>query len=393
LHFHLCRPCRLLPYLLVPNDPHRGHGLPIRKTSCVWIPGGRGQEVIAKQRFSAATRNPVVWQKHYKAKTPDEGLSQQHFCKSFYYLSTLDLNKCNEGTGVPSVTADRLYDLDIKVPSFCIQKHIVDIIGSIDEKIQIDQFAISQLKKTVEEVFTHWFLRFAYPCESGQPFRETKDPKKFSKDFGTTIPSNWSVDRLGKHIKIKKGISYSSDDLLGNGIPMISLGSFATDGSFISFGMKTYSGKYCEKDVVKPFDLLLCCTQQTAIDKENGQDVIGRAMICPDIFKGSDVVISTDIAKIEVDDSLNVWYLKELLSKDFLHRYLSGFANGTKIKHLDTDGLLDCPALVPDPGILSKFGKYASSAYQKISALSFEILELKKQKETLLPLLLNGEVS
>src|SRR5574344_633307 len=54
----------------------------------------------------------------------------------FYYLSTLDLNKCNEGTGVPSVTADRLYDLDIKVPSFCIQKHIVDIIGSIDEKIQ-----------------------------------------------------------------------------------------------------------------------------------------------------------------------------------------------------------------------------------------------------------------
>src|SRR5574344_2143823 len=127
------------------------------------------------------------------------------------------------------------------------QKHIVDIIGSIDEKIQIDQFAISQLKKTVEEVFTHWFLRFAYPCESGQPFRETKDPKKFSKDFGTTIPSNWSVDRLGKHIKIKKGISYSSDDLLGNGIPMISLGSFATDGSFISFGMKTYSGKYCEK--------------------------------------------------------------------------------------------------------------------------------------------------
>jgi type I restriction enzyme S subunit len=269
----------------------------------------------------------------------------------------------------------------------------MDIIGSIDEKIQIDQFAISQLKKSVEELFTHWFLRFAFPCESGQPFRETKDSIKFSKDFGTTVPSNWSVDRLGKHIKIKKGISYSSDDLLGNGIPMISLGSFATDGSFISSGMKTYSGKYCEKDVVKPFDLLLCCTQQTAIDKENGQDVIGRAMICPDIFKGSNVVISTDIAKIDVDDSLNVWYLKELLSKDFLHRYLSGFANGTKIKHLDTDGLLDCPVLVPNPGILSKFGKYASSAYQKISALLFEILELKKQKETLLPLLLNGEVS
>src|SRR5574344_2093498 len=89
LHFHLCRPCRLLPYFLVPNDPHLGHGLPIRKTSCVWIPGGREQEVIAKQRFSAATRNPVVWQKYYKAKTLYKSLSQQHFCKSFYLFLNL----------------------------------------------------------------------------------------------------------------------------------------------------------------------------------------------------------------------------------------------------------------------------------------------------------------
>ena len=81
LHPHLRR---LLSCLFFLSDPSRGRGLPIRKTSCVWVRGGRGREAIAKQRFNAATRDPVVWQRHHKAKASGKKLGQQHFCKSFY---------------------------------------------------------------------------------------------------------------------------------------------------------------------------------------------------------------------------------------------------------------------------------------------------------------------
>lgn len=63
----------------------------------------------------------------------------------YYYISTIDLNKYNEGTTIPSLTIKTLYELDIPYFPLEEQQHIVDIIGSIDDKIENNNKFIDKL--------------------------------------------------------------------------------------------------------------------------------------------------------------------------------------------------------------------------------------------------------
>ena len=73
----------------------------------------------------------------------------------YYYISTLNLNKFNEGTTIPSLTTKTLYEIDVPEHSLNYQQHIVDIIGSLDDKIEsnnkiiekIDKLGLSKYKK------------------------------------------------------------------------------------------------------------------------------------------------------------------------------------------------------------------------------------------------------
>ncbi len=46
----------------------------------------------------------------------------------YYYLCTVNLNKYNEGTTIPSLTTKTLYELEVPLHSLSHQQHIVDII-------------------------------------------------------------------------------------------------------------------------------------------------------------------------------------------------------------------------------------------------------------------------
>lgn len=46
----------------------------------------------------------------------------------YYYISTLNLNKLNEGTTIPSLTTKTLYEVEIPIHSLTHQQYIVDII-------------------------------------------------------------------------------------------------------------------------------------------------------------------------------------------------------------------------------------------------------------------------
>ena len=64
----------------------------------------------------------------------------------YYYISTLNLNKFNEGTTIPSLTTKTLYEIDVPEHSLNYQQHIVDIIGSLDDKIENNNKIIEKMR-------------------------------------------------------------------------------------------------------------------------------------------------------------------------------------------------------------------------------------------------------
>lgn len=121
----------------------------------------------------------------------------------YYKLSQIDFNYYNEGTTIPSLRTETLYKIDIDLPKKNIQKKVVNLLNTIDEKIENNQKIIANLEELSQTLFKRWFVDFEFPDENGNPYKSSGG-EMIDSELGE-IPSGWKVDELGNYIKIKSG--------------------------------------------------------------------------------------------------------------------------------------------------------------------------------------------
>jgi type I restriction enzyme S subunit len=171
---------------------------------------------------------------------------------------------------------------------------------------------------------------------------------------------------------------------------MLNLATFMPGGGdYKADGLKHFLGDYPKSNTLKPYDLIMCNTQQTAIKFET--DIIGRAMLTPDVFDG-DVVFSHHVNVIRTDDESLKYYLLFLFNSNYFHKYISGFTNGTNILGLSFNGVEDYLLEIPSHDLLTKFGAVVLETEKKKSAIFKENQQLGELRDFLLPMLMNGQV-
>lgn len=313
-----------------------------------------------------------------------------------YYLQSkygkFQIQRNCTGSTVLGISIRTFDMIQILLPEFEVQKKIGSLLYDLDKKISNNYLIVSQLDKVKQYTFQYWFLQYEFPSGNNMPYKSSCGKMKFNEKLNREIPEEWSVGRLGEYIEPERGISYSSADLEGEGIPMINLNSFNIDSTYKESGLKTYSGNYTQKKQIKAYDLLVCATQQTAIDLVNDTDVIGKSFIMPDIFH-SDIVMSMDVIKLNVDKQHSNYYLDMLFKQKFFHNYITGFANGTKIKHLNIEGILNYVTEIPPKSILNQFDEFAYDIERQKSLIIKENRELYLIRESLMPMLISGQLS
>ena len=114
----------------------------------------------------------------------------------FYKLSQLDLSTYNEGSAVPSLTTSTLNQIEIDIPTLEEQKRIVDILTSLDDKIELN----NQMNQTLEEIasllYKRWFVDFEFPDDKGKPYKSSGG-EMVDSELGM-IPKRWEVKELGE---------------------------------------------------------------------------------------------------------------------------------------------------------------------------------------------------
>lgn len=170
---------------------------------------------------------------------------------------------------------------------------------------------------------------------------------------------------------------------------MINLNSFNTNSTYKVEGLKLYSGVLNHSKVLKPFDLVMCNTQQTALDPV--KDIIGKSLLVPDIFD-KEIVSSHHVTTIDVKKEDLKCYLNSLFNSDYFHRYISGYCSGTNILGLDFEGVLSFRTAIPSDGLLESFGAFVRNIEQRKSISLKENQELTTLRDWLLPMLMNGQV-
>jgi len=300
------------------------------------------------------------------------------------------LSAAAQQTKIRHTSPDKIKDCTVWIPDYAEQEKIGKLLSALDDKIALNRRMNAKLEQMAKRLYDHWFVQFDFPNADGKPYKASGGKMEYNEVLKREIPAGWEVKKLGTLFTTNRGVSYSTKTITGDkGIPMINLASFSPDGSYKIDGIKIYTGEYTNEKVLKPFDLVMCNTQQTAIDFS--KDIIGKALLVPDIFEG-DITSSHHVNTLNVHDEKLKFYLYRLFNTDYFHAYISHFASGTNIMGLDFAGVENYTATIPSDEILSKFADFMLNIEKKKSEIIRENTKLIVLRDRLLPLLMNGQV-
>ncbi len=123
----------------------------------------------------------------------------------FNFLKLLDLSKLNIGTGVPSMTFDSYYNLDIYLPELSIQQKIAAVLSALDAKIELNNRINAELEKMAKTIYDYWFVQFDFPDANGKPYKSSGGKMVWSNELKREIPDGWEVKEVKDFLNVITG--------------------------------------------------------------------------------------------------------------------------------------------------------------------------------------------
>jgi len=301
------------------------------------------------------------------------------------------------GSTFPNVSADQLADLWWPPLEENEQRAIAHILGTLDDKIELNRRMNETLEAMARALFKSWFVDFD-PVRAKAAGRDPGLPQPLADLFPDSfedselgeIPKGWEVAPLSDCVDIARGLSYKGSGLSSSedGVPMHNLNSIYEGGGYKHDGLKHYQGEYKPQHVACAGDLIVANTEQG-----HHRLLIGYAAIVPARFGGQSL-FSHHIYRVRMNRRLVLTpdYLCHLLNTSVMHDVVCGYANGTTVNMLPIDALQTPLVLVPPARVVCVFSGIAETARTRHEEMVKESRTLAALRDTLLPRLISGEL-
>lgn len=303
------------------------------------------------------------------------------------------------GATMPNLNTGILSDVPFLLPPSMEQEAIAHILGTLDDKIELNQKMNQTLDEIAKAIFKSWFVDFD-PVRAKAEGRSTGLPPEISDLFPDElvdseiggIPKGWVIEE-GRHLySHQKGLSYKGKFLSDedDDMPMLNLGSFAGNGKYRREKLKFYCGEFKDRHQIYEGDLLVANTDLT-------QDrlIIGSPILVPDTPNESEFYLhthhTTKITPLE-ESGLTTTFIYFTFLQDSFRQRVSGFATGTTVLALPKDTFDALQVVIPSAPVRSRFEEVATLILNRCSLLAKEIEVLAELRDTLLPKLISGEL-
>ena len=306
------------------------------------------------------------------------------------------LDTIRRQVAVAGITGRDLTGLEIPAPPLSEQRAIAHILGTLDDKIELNRRMNSTLEAMARALFRSWFVDFD-PVRAKMEGRDTGLPRELADLFpdrlvdsgvGGEIPEGWESTRLDNVATITKGRSYRRRELVASDTALVTLKSFARGGGYRADGLKPFSGAYKSEQVVQPGEVIVACTHVT-----QAAEVIGRSAVVGKASSFRTLVASLDVLIVRPKNAVPgrafVYYVTG--TADFVAHALAR-TTGTTVLHLSKDAVASFPFALPPTRLTERFGRFAVSLRARIQASASTVELLADLREALLPRLVSGEL-
>jgi len=296
---------------------------------------------------------------------------------AFYLLDNMNLEKYTGGSAQSLLTQSSIKRLKVKIPNLREQKKISELLNNIDNKIKNNNELSTLLEETANSIYESWFEAY----EPYKNYKKTEDNKN--------IPNKFKYKKLSDVLEFKNGYSYSSEEITKNKSegesPMINLGNIIPNGGFNSDNMKYLNSKPKDRYKTKSGDLIIAHTDMT-----QDRSILGTPIIVPN-FDSENIYFSLDLYTVRNSILPNEYLYFYFISNEFKKK-AEKYSSGTTVIRFSNDILSQINISVPPKKELDKYVRKVKPLLQRKLKLRQENNNLKKLRDYLLPLLLNGNV-
>lgn len=284
-----------------------------------------------------------------------------------------------DGTTIKHIYITRVDKMQIAVPPLDEQKAIAHILGTLDDKIELNQQMNHTLESITRALFKSWFINFdpvRAKMDGRQPTGMDSEtaalfPDEFEDSPLGKIPENWKIGRLEEIAEIVMGASPKGDTYNEDGIGIPLVNGPVEFGEYFLVKRKWTTSP---TRLSQPGDLVFCVRGSTTGRRVIADDVycLGRGVCAIRGFKNTQLFVNQTI---EIE-------LERLLSK----------TTGSVFPNLSSSDLREFEVLVPTQSVIEVFCSSVQPLNEEILANIHQIETLKATRDVLLPKLLTGQL-
>lgn len=281
------------------------------------------------------------------------------FLHTDYIKRYFELNATGSGMRY-TLSTDTLSNIPVSIPSLEIQERIGNIFSDIDRKICLNRTINHNLEAMAKQLYDYWFVQFDFPNEDGKPYKSSGGAMVWNEEFKRVIPVGWNVDVIGNILdKYPTTKRYETKEYLPIGkYPIVDQG----DAYIVGFTNEN-------DNLLSRYPAVLFgdhSTKVKLIDFPFARGADGTQILYSNSPLVSQYYLYLVVASLQIPNpgySRHFKYLKEL------------------------------PIVIPHKSVIDTFTGIVKTMYIEKKENIFSNIALTKQRDELLPLLMNGQAS
>jgi len=312
-------------------------------------------------------RGPDGWlNQHSFRVTPAEGIDPTFFFYLLRYLkpSFIGIARNKQTTGLGHVTKRDLESIEAAYPGLPEQHAIAHILGTLDDKIELNRRMNETLEAMARTLFKSWFVDFdpvrakAEGRDPGLP-KEIVDlfPDRFEGSELGEIPAGWKIGPLDSVLVLQRGFDLPATQRTEGDYPVLAAsGPAGTHNEFMVRGPGVTTGR---------------------------SGVLGKVFYVHEDFWP----LNTSLWVKEFRHSKPAFAFHLLQGLDF-----GMFNAGSAVPTLNRNHVHNLPTLQPPPPIIDAFESAATAYLRRQKQSEDQSRTLAALRDTLLPKLISGEL-
>lgn len=322
----------------------------------------------------------VILGYHCALITPDNSKVSGKYLNAFMnspYIHKYFANSASGSGQRYALSVEALESMPLLLPSIEEQERIGNIFSSLDRKISLNRAINANLEALAKQIYDYWFVQFDFPDENGRPYKSSDGKMVWCKELNRNIPSHFQVKKIGNHTQVLLGGTpdTSNDNYWGGSYPWLNSGEVAefpiitSEKTITEEGLNSSATAYAPKGSVT-----LSITRH----------------LRPSIL-AIDACINQSVVAILETDKIRKEYLYPFIGRDIPR--LMALRTGAQQPHINKETVDSTWLVIPDENTLDKYYSITIPIFESIINNAFEIASLTKQRDELLPLLMNGQVT